>query len=113
MSRTARSRVFFWYRDWSSSIPVCPGMRMVQSSRGVAGIRLRRTNKTPAGRLRANPEEHGERHNGHDLEAGNRPLIAEADVQRVLEGICRRGQQDSQLIREPGHQTTRGIGGKL
>ena len=88
-------------------------MRMVQSSRGVAGIRLRRTNKTPAVSLGANPEERCKRKNRHDFEAGDRPLIAEANVQRVLERICRRSQQNSELIGESRHQPTRGIGGKL
>src|SRR5712664_1158942 len=61
----------------------------------------------------ASPEQDGEHGNGYDFEAGDGPLIADAVAQRVLDGVCGRGQQNPELIRKTGHQAARGVRGQL
>src|SRR6266852_614837 len=70
---------------------------------GFARRRWCAAHKTSAMRFGAAPEQGRQRQYRHHFEAGNGALIAEMNVKRVLNGICRRGQQNPQLIGEAGH----------
>src|SRR5258707_13149800 len=52
----------------------------------------------------ASPEQDGEHSDGDNLKAGDSPCVANAIPQRVLDGVCGRGQQNSELIRKARHQ---------
>src|SRR4029077_2962632 len=61
----------------------------------------------------ATPEQDGQHCDGYEFEAGDGPLVADEVAQGILNRVCRRGQQNSELIGKAGHQAASGIRGHL
>src|ERR1700719_2680866 len=91
----------------------CVRLNGDRSGRRTASVRPRATHETPAVRFGTEPEQRCQRYNRHDFEPGDRPLITEADMKRVLDRVCGCCEQYSQLIRQARHQPTGRGGGKL
>src|SRR5882724_11116697 len=69
-----------------------------ESTRRIAGMLRCGVDEAAVVRFGATPEQGGQRQYGGQLKSGQSPLIAKMNMKRELNGICRRGQQYSQLI---------------